>query len=358
MKPIILNREDEAKVANLLGMGEDTRPLAVIFDRVGTRAACHNGPNKNIPRGSKEDKSSWAAFNAALPFDALVPEVAGLLRAIKPGVVRIMVSGRMEGDHPGDRRRRFAMQDWINKYDLELGPGKQHERSCHLYVHEDVYEMQTRKALGRLLQGVESQGRIEECMQALYQPNQLEELAVGQDCSTSKGASGTRPRTDEEIQTGSTQFETQEEIQHHLGRIRGDVGSAERIMSDLQATGEVGARSSISGSQPRNERSERTSLLRLQHQSGEIGTILECGCRIPSVNIGNYLFMRCGGDTRKDSAVKEEILLRDILPFYRPVVAVDDRQEVIEVWRRYGIYTIQVVNPKTLPPIAFQTPGA
>ncbi len=166
------------------------KPLAVIFDRDGTLAACHNGPDKNIPRGSKEDKSSWAAFNAALRFDALVPEVAGLLRAIKPGVVRIMVSGRMEGDHPGDRRRRFAMQDWINKYDLPI----------------------------------------------------------------------------------------------------------------------------------------------------------------------DHLFMRCGGDTRKDSVVKEEILLRDILPFYRPVVAVDDRQEVIEVWRRYGIYTIQVVNPKTLPPIAFQNP--
>ncbi len=167
----------------------DERPLAILFDRDGTLAACHNGPNKDLPRGSKEDKASWAAFNAALPFDALVPETAALLRAIRPGVVRIMVSGRMEGDHPGDRRRRFAMLDWIEKYSLPI----------------------------------------------------------------------------------------------------------------------------------------------------------------------DELHMRVGGDSRRDSTVKEEILLRDILPFYRPVVAVDDREEVCEVWERYGIYTIRVKNPGTLPPIAFQT---
>lgn len=166
------------------------KPIAVIFDRDGTLAACHNGPTKDTySRGSKEDKACWAAFNAALPFDALVPETAALLRAFKPEVVRIMVSGRMEGDHPGDRRRRFAMLDWINKYDLPI----------------------------------------------------------------------------------------------------------------------------------------------------------------------DHLFMRSGGDSRKDSVVKEEILLRDILPFYQPVLAVDDRPEVLDVWRRYGIMTIAVVNPGTLPPIAFQT---
>lgn len=189
MKPIILNKEDEEKVAKLLGMGEDTRPLAVIFDRDGTLAACHNGPSKDFPRGSTKDKAGWAAFNAALRFDAVVPEIAALLRAIRPGVVRIMVSGRAEGDHPGDRRRRFAMQDWIAKYDLPI----------------------------------------------------------------------------------------------------------------------------------------------------------------------DLLIMRTGGDQRRDSVVKEEILVNQILPFYRPVVAIDDRVEVIEVWEKFGIYTIRVKNPATLPPIAFQT---
>jgi hypothetical protein len=69
----------------------------------------------------------------------------------------------------------------------------------------------------------------------------------------------------------------------------------------------------------------------------------------------DHLFMRSGGDPRKDSVVKEEILINQILPLFRPVVAVDDREEVCQVWERYGIYVIRVVNPGTLPPIAFQT---
>jgi hypothetical protein len=152
------------------------KPLAVIFDRDGTLAACHNGP-------TDRSNESWGAYNAALRFDALVPETSALLRAIKPGVVRIMVSGRAEGDWPGDRRRRFAMQDWIAKYNLPI----------------------------------------------------------------------------------------------------------------------------------------------------------------------DELYMRVGGDKRRDSIVKE-----DILPFYQPVMAVDDRESVCEVWERYGIYVIRVNNPGTLPPIAFQ----
>lgn len=153
------------------------RPIAVIFDRDGTLASVHNGPGHRAP------DSDWAAYNAALPFDRPVPIVVGLLRAIRPDVVRIMVSGRAEGDWPGDRRRRFAMQDWIAKHNLPI----------------------------------------------------------------------------------------------------------------------------------------------------------------------DHLFMRCGGDGRLDSVVKEEILLNDILPRFNPVLAVDDRPQVLDVWRRYGITTIAVVNPGDLP---------
>lgn len=159
----------------------DNRPKAIIFDRDGTLAACHNGP-------TDRSNESWGAYNAALRFDALVPETSALLRAIRPGVVRIMVSGRAEGDWPGDRRRRFAMNDWIVKYNLPI----------------------------------------------------------------------------------------------------------------------------------------------------------------------DHLLMRVGGDKRRDSVVKEEILIRDILPHYNPIVAVDDRESVCEVWERHGIHVIRVKNPGTLPPIAFQ----
>ena len=156
----------------------NAKPLAAIFDRDGTLAAIHNGP-------MDRSNDSWAAYNAALPFDAPVPQVVALLNAMRPGVVRIMVSGRAEGDWPGDRRRRFAMQDWIAKHNLPI----------------------------------------------------------------------------------------------------------------------------------------------------------------------DYLFMREGGDQRLDSVVKEEILQRDILPRFDPILAVDDRPQVIDVWRRYGISTLQVVNPGTLPTI-------
>jgi len=90
------------------------RPPAVIFDRDGTLASV------DYVRPSDRDNASWDAFNAALPFDAPVPEVAGLLRSIRPGVVRIMTSGRAAGDYPGGRHRLFQMKDWIAKHDLPL----------------------------------------------------------------------------------------------------------------------------------------------------------------------------------------------------------------------------------------------
>lgn len=158
------------------------KPLAILFDRDGTLASVHNGPTEDRSNGA------WAAYNAALRFDAVVPMTEALLRAIKPGVVRIMVSGRAEGDKAGETHRRLAMLDWIAKYDLPI----------------------------------------------------------------------------------------------------------------------------------------------------------------------DLLIMRAAADKRRDSVVKEEILNRDILPFYTPVVAVDDRESICEVWERYNIHVIRVVNPGTLPPIAFQ----
>lgn len=154
------------------------KPKAIILDRDGTLASCHNAP-------ASRSNQEWQEYNAALPFDRPVPLVVGLLRSIRPGVVRIMVSGRAEGDWPGDRRRRFAMQDWIAKHQLPI----------------------------------------------------------------------------------------------------------------------------------------------------------------------DFLFMREGGDKRVDAIVKEEILNRDILPHFDPVVAVDDRPSVLEVWKKYGIHTIAVTNPGLLPMI-------
>jgi len=90
------------------------KPPAVIFDRDGTLASVAYC----LPATGTD--AAWAEYNAALPFDAPIPSVCGLLRAIRPGVTRIMVSGRREGDWAGDRRRRWRMQDWIVKHQLPI----------------------------------------------------------------------------------------------------------------------------------------------------------------------------------------------------------------------------------------------
>lgn len=155
------------------------RQPAVIFDRDGTLfSVAHVAP-------ATKDNDAWRNYNAALRFDAPVPIVAALFHSIRPGIAKIITSGRMEGDHPGDRHRRFAMQDSNYKHG----------------IHPD------------------------------------------------------------------------------------------------------------------------------------------------------RLLMREGGDTRPDSAVKQEILDRDILPYYNVVYAIDDRDQVVEMWRRNGIPVLQVKDPGVLPPI-------
>lgn len=61
------------------------------------------------------------------------------------------------------------------------------------------------------------------------------------------------------------------------------------------------------------------------------------------------LFMREGGDRRLDSMVKREIMERDILPRFKPLVAVDDRPSIWNVWEEFGLYVVKVFNPGELP---------
>lgn len=99
------------------------RPQAIIVDRDGTAASCFMRPGDR-------SNAAWEAFNAALPFDAPVPAVVNglqFLRIFFPHVIIIMTSGRAEGDHPGDRRRKFLMRDWIRKHDLPID---------HLFMRE------------------------------------------------------------------------------------------------------------------------------------------------------------------------------------------------------------------------------
>lgn len=54
------------------------------------------------------------------------------------------------------------------------------------------------------------------------------------------------------------------------------------------------------------------------------------------------LLMREAGDTRKDSIVKSEIFWRDIAPHWDVVGVLDDRNQVVDMWRSLGIPCLQV----------------
>ena len=79
------------------------RQPAIIFDRDGTMASVAF----TAPKSGAGD-AAWANFNASIRFDAPVPVVVALWHSIRPGVARIMVSGRDGAQAP-------AMRDWMHK---------------------------------------------------------------------------------------------------------------------------------------------------------------------------------------------------------------------------------------------------
>jgi len=54
-----------------------------------------------------------------------------------------------------------------------------------------------------------------------------------------------------------------------------------------------------------------------------------------------HLFMRSAGDHRPDNIVKEILLDFDILTQFDPVLMIDDRQQVTDMWRRRGFICLQ-----------------
>lgn len=57
-----------------------------------------------------------------------------------------------------------------------------------------------------------------------------------------------------------------------------------------------------------------------------------------------YLFMRKEGDMRKDSIIKEEIFETKIRPVFNVVFVLDDRNQVVEMWREKGLTCLQVAE--------------
>ena len=56
------------------------------------------------------------------------------------------------------------------------------------------------------------------------------------------------------------------------------------------------------------------------------------------------LYMRKQGDNREDSIVKEEMYLNEIKPKYNVDLVIDDRDQVVKMWRKIGLTCWQVAN--------------
>jgi hypothetical protein len=79
---------------------------AIIFDRDGTLASVE------LARAHVTDgRDDWAQFNAAMLFDAPVPRIAALFQAVRPGIDKIITSGR-------DGSLRPRMIWWLHKHDI------------------------------------------------------------------------------------------------------------------------------------------------------------------------------------------------------------------------------------------------
>lgn len=67
---------------------------------------------------------------------------------------------------------------------------------------------------------------------------------------------------------------------------------------------------------------------------------------VPDLEVteGYLLLMRGDKDNRPDHEVKLEMLEQQILPRWEPILAIDDRDEVVKMWRAQGITCLQVAE--------------
>jgi hypothetical protein len=56
------------------------------------------------------------------------------------------------------------------------------------------------------------------------------------------------------------------------------------------------------------------------------------------------LHMRPSDDKRRDSLIKHEIFQREIAPRFRVLFVLDDRTQVVEMWRALGLTCLQVAD--------------
>lgn len=62
------------------------------------------------------------------------------------------------------------------------------------------------------------------------------------------------------------------------------------------------------------------------------------------INNWHHLYMRPARDNRKDAIVKEELYRTHVEPHYRVSFVIDDRDQVVAMWRRIGLPCFQVAE--------------
>jgi hypothetical protein len=96
-------------------------------------------------------------------------------------------------------------------------------------------------------------------------------------------------------------------------------------------------------------------LVRTLYRAGKHHIILVSGrdevCRPQTVawleqSLGTYddLFMRPHGDNRKDSIVKRELYEQHVAGRYDVRLVIDDRNQVVEMWRSIGLTVLQCAD--------------
>ena len=58
----------------------------------------------------------------------------------------------------------------------------------------------------------------------------------------------------------------------------------------------------------------------------------------------DFLFMRPEGDMRKDNIIKHELFNKYVRDNYDVKFVLDDRQQVVDMWRKMGITCLQVAE--------------
>ena len=133
---------------------------------------------------------------------------------------------------------------------------------------------------------------------------------------------------------------------YNIQTIGVEVGKAD-IICDIDGTlMNVEDRLALAIKNKRPEDKKFTSARNERHRDVSIKQIVH-GCNISMAvtrysNKGNRLYLRRDGDFRTDDITKKEIFEKILTDGFRPQLALDDRDQVVSMWRSIGLPCFQV----------------